>query len=76
MTGRATWRHPDRVLIGITKLGTAAFVGGGVQSDMPGFGDRYSDDEIRDVIEWIKSTWPAKIRAAQAEITAGDARSK
>ena len=53
-----TWHHPDRVLVEIVNRGTAAIVGGGYESDMPGFG--------------IKSTWPARARDAQAKITQGD----
>ncbi|MDQ0316299.1 c-type cytochrome [Amorphus orientalis] len=67
-----TWHHPDRVLLGITRVGTAAYVGDGYQSDMPGFGETYSDAELRDVLEWIKTQWPERERQAQAEITARD----
>jgi mono/diheme cytochrome c family protein len=34
---------------------------------MPGFGGALSDDEIRAVIDYIKSTWPDEIRRAQAQ---------
>ena len=37
---------------------------------MIGFGDVMSDAEIRDVLAFIKSTWPERERAYQAEITA------
>ncbi len=68
-----TWHHPDRVLLDITTRGTAAVVGGGYESDMPGFGDVYTQDELRDVLEWIKTHWPAPARAHQAETTRADA---
>ena len=58
------------------KEGTAAVVGDGYQSDMPGFGDTYSDAEIRDVLAYIKSQWPEEQRAVQAEITARDQTSQ
>ncbi|WP_366140545.1 c-type cytochrome [uncultured Tateyamaria sp.] len=67
-----TWHHPDRILMDITVRGTAAVVGGGYDSNMPGFGDSYSEDELRDVLEWIKSQWPERERAHQAQITAQD----
>lgn len=51
-----TWHHPDGVLFRITKEGPADVVGGGYQSDMPGFADVLSDDEIRAVLDFIKST--------------------
>ena len=57
-----TWHHSDDHLFQITKLGTEAIVGGGYKSDMPGFGDVMSDEEIRAVLEYIKSTWPQNIQ--------------
>jgi hypothetical protein len=36
---------------------------------MIGFGDVMTDDEIRDVLAFIKSGWPERERAHQAEIT-------
>ncbi|WP_299970780.1 c-type cytochrome [uncultured Roseobacter sp.] len=67
-----TWHHPDRVLLDITMRGTAAVVGRGYESNMPGFGDTYSEDELRDVLEWIKTQWPERERAHQAQVTAQD----
>jgi mono/diheme cytochrome c family protein len=32
---------------------------------MPGFGDVMTDDEIKAVLAFIKSTWPERIRKAQ-----------
>jgi mono/diheme cytochrome c family protein len=64
-----TWHHPDGVLFRITKEGPAAVVGDGYQSDMPGFGNVMSDDEIRAVLTFIKSTWPERERAHQAEMS-------
>jgi mono/diheme cytochrome c family protein len=64
-----TWHHPDDVLFRIVKAGTAAIVGGGYESDMPGFGDILSDAEIRAVLDYIKSTWPERERAYQSEIS-------
>ena len=67
-----TWHHPDRVLVDIVNRGTAAIVGGGYESDMPGFGDVLSDEEVIAILDYIKSTWPAHARDAQAKITQGD----
>lgn len=64
-----TWHHPDGVLFRITKEGPAAVVGGGYESDMPGFGDVLSDGEIHAVLEFIKSTWPERERQYQAELS-------
>ena len=52
--------------------GTATVVVGGYESNMPGFGDEYSEAELRNVLEWIKSQWPARERTFQATITAAE----
>lgn len=57
-----TWHHPDQQLFDITKKGTEALIGGTYKSDMIGFGDVLSDDEIRAVLAYIESTWPQPIR--------------
>lgn len=64
-----TWHHPDGILFRITKEGPAAVVGNGYESDMPGFGTKLSDDEIRAVLAFIKSTWPERERQYQAEMS-------
>jgi hypothetical protein len=65
-----TWHPPDEVLFRVVKEGTAAIVGGGYESDMPGFGDVLSDAEIRAILEYIKSAWPARERQYQGERSA------
>lgn len=60
MTGH-TWHHPDRQLFLITKLGTEAIVGNGYRSRMAGFGDVLGDQDIVNVLAYIKSTWPAPV---------------
>lgn len=66
-----TWHHGDAMLFDYTKHGGQALMAArGItdfQSGMPGFGEELSDREIRDILAYIKSTWPAKIRRAQAE---------
>lgn len=64
-----TWHHPDDVLFRIVKEGTAAIVGGGYESDMPGFADVLSDPEIRAVLGYIKSTWPERERSHQERVS-------
>ncbi|SHI48497.1 Cytochrome c [Shimia gijangensis] len=56
-----TWHHPDMQLFQITKYGTAKIVGQGYKSNMPGFEDVLSDQDIVDVLAYIKSTWSKKI---------------
>lgn len=67
-----TWHHPDIVLFRIVKEGTAAVVGGGYESDMPGFGGDLSDAEIRAVLAYIKSTWPERERSYQERVSQGN----
>jgi mono/diheme cytochrome c family protein len=66
-----TWHHADALLFDYTKRGGAAVIGGNFKSDMPGFGDRLTDEEIRAVLAFIKSTWPARIRRLQEERSGG-----
>jgi mono/diheme cytochrome c family protein len=66
-----TWHHADRQLFTITKFGVNAVVPG-YESDMPGFEGVLSDDEIKAVLAFIKSTWPERARDFQAEVTAND----
>jgi mono/diheme cytochrome c family protein len=64
-----TWHHPDRILFGITKYGMRPPYGPpGYESDMPGFGEVLSDEEILAVLAYIKSTWPPEVQAAQRRI--------
>ncbi len=55
-----TWHHSDEKLLAIIALGTAAVVRGGYESDMPGFADTLSADDIDAVLAFIKSTWPQR----------------
>lgn len=64
-----TWHHPDDVLFRIVREGTAAVVGGGYESDMPGFADVLSDADIRAVLDYIKSTWPERERRYQERVS-------
>jgi mono/diheme cytochrome c family protein len=55
-----TWHHDDATLFDHTEHGGAAALAArgleGVDGGMPGFGDAMTDAQIRDVLEWIKST--------------------
>ena len=64
-----TWHHADEQLFAITKYGTAAVVGNGYESDMPGFGDSLADDGIGAVLDYIKSTWPEREAAYQRKVS-------
>ena len=64
-----TWHHPDRVLFEITRDGVAAHAPKGYESDMAGFGNVLSEEEIWAVLAYIKSRWPQEIRARQAQLS-------
>jgi mono/diheme cytochrome c family protein len=65
-----TWHHSDELLFAITKHGMVPpYAPPGHESDMPGFGDRLTDEEIRAVLAFIASHWTsAQVRDARAEI--------
>jgi len=66
-----TWHHDDALLFSYTKNGGAATLASqGVTdfaSGMPGFGQKLSDQEIRDILGFIASTWPDKIKKLRAK---------
>ena len=66
-----TWHHSDQDLLLIIREGLAAVVPG-YQSDMPAFGELLSEAETEAVLAYIKSTWPERERAFQAEATRSD----
>lgn len=64
-----TWHHGDRLLFDYTKFGGQAVMAAqGIEFDsgMPGFEGQLSDEEIRSILGFIKSTWPERIREMQA----------
>ncbi len=65
-----TWHHDDRLLFDYTKLGGDALFAArgitGAKSGMPGFADELTDDEIWDILAYIRSTWPARVKEVQA----------
>jgi len=65
-----TWHHPDKLLFDYTKLGGQANAPPGFKSAMPGFRETLSDRDIRAVLAFIKSRWPADVLARQRQITA------
>ena len=65
-----TWHHGDAMLRDYIRRGGQAVLddmGVDFVSGMPGFGDELSEDDIGAVLAYIRSTWPDRIRAAQAE---------
>jgi mono/diheme cytochrome c family protein len=71
-----TWHHADDVLFGITKFGlTPPYAPSGYASYMPAFRDTLSDQQVFDVLAYIKSRWSPRAQRAQAQFTR-DARPK
>lgn len=73
-----TWHHPDSVLFDITRNGLVPgrTATEGYASDMPAYAGILTDDEIIDIIAYIKSTWPPDIQALQQEVNANAEQSK
>lgn len=65
-----TWHHPDNLLVAITTYGSAALIGGEYRSHMAGFGDVMSEQQILDVLAYIKSTWPDRVIEMHNEMNA------
>lgn len=64
-----TWHHPDEVLFAVTKLGLVPpYAPAGYESDMPAFGGKLSDREIRSVLAYIESRWSPEVRKRRAEM--------
>lgn len=65
-----TWHHGNQLLFDYTLLGgEEALVARGVTgfaSGMPGFGEALSDDDIWDILAYIRSTWPVRVQEIQS----------
>lgn len=65
-----TWHHDNQLIFDYTKLGAAgALAAIGVDdftSGMPAFGGTLSDDEIWNILAYIRSTWPEREQEIQA----------
>ncbi|MCK0141964.1 cytochrome c [Aliiroseovarius sp. F20344] len=71
-----TWHHGDGLLFDYTKMGgQMALEQRGVTgfvSGMPGFGETLSDEQIWDILAFIKSTWSSRVQQMQATRTEGE----
>jgi len=66
-----TWHHPDQWLFEVVKFGGKHHAPARYRSAMPAYQEMLSDAEIWAVLAFIKSRWPATIRAQQAQHNAG-----
>ena len=65
-----TWHHGDAMLLDYIRRGGQAVLddmGVDFTSGMPGFGDELTEEDIEAVLDYIQSTWPDRIRAAQSD---------
>lgn len=69
-TGHA-WRHGDAELADFIKFSVLRFAGPGYQTDMPAFDGKISDDDVRSLVAYIKSTWTPNVLAAQSFLNPG-----
>lgn len=65
-----TWHHDNQLLFEYSKLGGAAALEArgvtGFASGMPGFRETLTDEEIWDILAYIRSTWPERVQDVQA----------
>ncbi len=59
------WQRSDDLLFRSIKLGGKAIVPSGFHSDMPGFAQKLTDEQIWQLLSYIKSRWSPMIRARQ-----------
>ncbi|MFO1190081.1 MAG: cytochrome c [Alphaproteobacteria bacterium] len=69
-----TWHHPDPQLFAIVKQGGQPFMPAGMRSAMPAYDAVLADGDIWAALAFIKSRWPAEIRARQEQITDANRR--
>ncbi|MCB4457518.1 c-type cytochrome [Leisingera sp. McT4-56] len=69
-----TWHHPDAQLLEITRHGMAQLVGNGYRSRMQGYAGVLSEQEMLEVLAYIKSRWPADIIARHNQINSQDGK--
>lgn len=66
-----TWQHSDEDLFCKTKTGRFPWASSHGKTYMPAFSGQLTDQEILAVLAFIKSSWPAGMRASQAMLNPG-----
>ena len=65
-----TWHHDNQLLFEYTQLGGEAALAArgvtGFASGMPEFGGALTDDDIWDILAYVRSTWPERVQEIQA----------
>lgn len=65
-----TWHHDDQTLFNLTKFGLSALVGQPIETDMPAYDGKLSDDDIRAALAYIRAQWPKNIQERQSALSA------
>ena len=63
-----TWQHPDEDLFQMIRTGRFLNDLGKGASYMPAFGERLHDEEILEIISFIKSRWSLAMKVSQASL--------
>ena len=63
-----TWHHDDQLLFNLTKYGVQWIAGKDYKSNMPAFESVLTDDQIWNVLAYIKSQWPKEIAMRHTEM--------
>ena len=74
-----TWHHDDAMLTDYIRRGGQAVLDGmgvSMTSGMPAFGEILTDGDIAAILAFIKSTWPDRIRAIQADLAASNTKER
>ena len=63
-----TWHHDDQLLFQLTKYGIQSIAGNDYKSKMPAFEHSLSDEQIWNVLAYIKSQWPKELVERHTEM--------
>lgn len=63
-----TWHHSDQQNFDYTKMGGQKIAPAGFKSNMPGFSEILTDEQIWAVLTFIKSKWPVNIQRRQSRL--------
>ncbi len=63
-----TWHHDDQLLFKLTKYGVESIAGKDYKSNMPAFETKLTDEQIWNVLAYIKSEWPEDLSQRHTEM--------
>jgi len=63
-----TWHHDDQLLFKLTKFGVQSIAGADYKSNMPAFKSELTDEQIWNVLAYIKSEWPNDLAQRHTEM--------